>query len=333
MIATTRTASQSIREGVREFFLLEKAEQKIAALEGSQRDIVRNYFDAGNRRLNVAQDLRGPVQTPAALTLYRQGMHFLALSYLTSRGHTNLDPASSSLEETFRELDRAFEADGSKVPREYNESRPVLVSPNPLDLDRMSVEEAARRVEELEAASRWLSSLIDARSPTEVKWARIFRIGITAAATVALLVMLVIRLLTPKNIALGRSVTASSAGFSTAAVGAVDGSKTGGYGFHSSLEDSPWLSIDLGRNFAITKVRVFGRGDSGPYDQSIPLALEVSDDGTNYQQIALRSEPFSEYEPWIVQPGARVARYLRLKTMRSSYLVLSEVEVNGVTSK
>jgi hypothetical protein len=333
VIATNRTASQSIREGVREFFLLEKAEQKITSLEGSQRDIVRNYYDAGNRRLNVAQDLRGPVQTPAALTLYRQGMHFLALAYLASRGHANLDSASSSLEETFRELDRAFEADGLKVPREYNDSRPVLVSPNPLDLDRMSVAEAALRVEELEAASRWLSSLIDARSPIEVKWARFFRIGITAAVMVALLAMLVIRLLTPKNIALGRPVTASSVGFSTAAVGAVDGSKNGAFGFHSALEDSPWLSIDLGRNFAISRIRVFGRGDGGPYDQSIPLALEVSDDGTSYQQIALRSQPFSEYEPWVVQPGALVTRYLRLKTMRSSYLVLGEVEVNGVASK
>ena len=131
MIATNRTASQSIREGVREFFLLERAEQKIASLDGSQRDIVRNYYDAGNRRLNVAQDLRGPVQTPAALTLYRQGMHFLALAYLASHGHANLDPASSSLEETFRELDRAFEADGVNVEQVIKRLLETIKPPMP----------------------------------------------------------------------------------------------------------------------------------------------------------------------------------------------------------
>jgi hypothetical protein len=98
------------------------------------------------------------------------------------------------------------------------------------------------------------------------------------------------------------------------------------------LEDSPWLSIDLGRAFAITRVKVFGRGD-GYYDQSIPLALEVSDDGTTYQQIALRNDPFSEYDPWVVRPSALVTRYLRLRTMRHSYLVLGEVEVNGSVPK
>ena len=110
------------------------------------------------------------------------------------------------------------------------------------------------------------------------------------------------------------------------------GSKNGVYGYHSLLEDSPWLAIDLGRPFAIRKIKVFGRGD-GYYDQSIPLALEASDDGTNYQQFALRSETFSEYDPWVVEPSALVTRYLRLRTMRHSCLVLGEVEVNGSVPK
>ena len=327
MIATSQSALQSARDGVREFFLLEKAAEKVAALGSSRRDIVRSYYEAAQRRLNVAQDLRGPVQTPAALALYRQGSHFLAVAYLTSRGQ-DYDPASVNLEDAFQAMEQAFEAEGLNVPAEYDQARPMLVSLDPLDLDRLSAEEAARRVEELEATSRWLTSLIDARSPSELRWTRFFRSSIAIAGAVVLLVMLVLRLIAPKNLALDKPAAASSVALSTLPAGVVDGSKNGSFGYHSQLEDSPWLSIDLGRPIAISRIKTFGRGD-GPYDQSIPLALEVSDDGTTYQQIALRSEPFSESSPWIVEPSALVTRYLRLKTMRHSYLVLGEVEVNG----
>jgi hypothetical protein len=208
----------------------------------------------------------------------------------------------------------------------------MLVSSDPLDLDRLDADEAGRCVEELEVTSRWLANLIDARSPAQLKWMRIFRIGVVAAGTVVLLVLLVLRLIAPKNFALNKPATASSYMFGTVAAGAVDGSKNGTYGYHSLIEDSPWLSIDLGRPIAISRIKVFGRGD-GYYDQSIPLALETSDDGTTYQQIALRSEPFSEFDPWTIQPTALVTRYLRLKTMRHSYLVIGEVEVNGSVPK
>jgi hypothetical protein len=207
-----------------------------------------------------------------------------------------------------------------------------LITSDPLDLDRLSADEAAHRIEELEETSRWFSSLIDARTFAELKWMRRFRIGITAVGTAVLLVLLVLRLIAPKNLALDKPATASSYMFSTVAAGAVDGSKNGIYGYHSLLEDSPWLAIDLGRPFAIRKIKVFGRGD-GYYDQSIPLALEASDDGTTYQQFALRGETFSEYDPWVVEPTALVTRYLRLRTMRHSYLVLGEVEVNGSVPK
>jgi len=116
--------------------------------------------------------------------------------------------------------------------------------------------------------------------------------------------------------------------FSTLPEGAVDGSHRGQYGFHSSLEESPWLSIDLRARYAIKTVKVFGRGD-GYYDQSIPLALETSDDGTTYRAIATRAEPFSADDPWVIPTDNLVTRFLRLHTLRRSYLVLGEVEVYG----
>lgn len=328
MIATDRNPIQSALEGFREFFLLEKAEQRLAAIEPPRRDVVRSYFDAANRRLNVAQDLRSPAQTPPALALYREGTQFLALGYLMSRGHLNIDPGSLSVEARWEAFDRALHADGVPALPDYERVKSLLVSSDPLDLDRLSDRETSLRIEQLEATSRWLLELVDARSPAELKWTRILRLGFAVLTAVALVIFAIVRLTTPKNIAEGKPTSSSSVNLGTTAAGIVDGLKTGKFGYHSDLDETPWVAIDLGRPYAIKKVDVFGRGD-GVYDQSVPLALEASDDGTNYRQIALRAEAFSEYDPWIVQPAALVTRFIRLRTMRRSVLVLSEVEVYG----
>ncbi len=138
---------------------------------------------------------------------------------------------------------------------------------------------------------------------------------------------LAVRIFSPENLALDKPAVGSSYAFSTTAAGAVDGSRSGPYGYHSNLEDSPWLSIDLLRPYAVTKIKVFGRGD-GINDQSVPLALEVSDDGSAYREVAIRGEPFSDYDPWVIKPAPPlVTRFVRLRTTRRSYLVLGEVEV------
>jgi hypothetical protein len=328
MVGMNPTTVERAREGVREFFLLERAEKKSETLGASQRQTIRTYHEAASRRISVAQDLRGPVQTPAALVLYQQGSFFHALAYLASKDES-LDPLALTPAETFRRLDDAIVADGLVPPAGFDRAKSMLVASDPLELDRLTPEEAIRRIEELAVVARWLGHLVDARSPREIKTARAFRVLVAAGAALALLVNLGIGLFTPKNLAAHKVAVASSEALSTTASGAVDGSRSGAYGFHSQLEDAPWLSIDLGATFAITRLKVFGRADS-PYDQSVPLALEVSDDGTHYRELAARTEPFSDHDPWVFHPApALTTRYLRLRTMRRSYLVLSEVVVNG----
>jgi hypothetical protein len=316
------------RDGIREFFLLEQAQKKSEALSTSQRETISIYHQAASRRISVARDLRGPIQAPAALSLYQQGSFFYALAYLVNRDE-NLDPTTLNPEEAFRKLDGAIAADGLTPPKEFNLARPMLVESDPLALDRLTAKEAGLHIEQLERAARWLARLLDPRALREIKTARLVRVLAGAAAALALLVNLGVRVFAPKNLALGKPAVASSTMFSTAASGAVDGSRSGQYGYHSQLEESPWLSIDLGRAFSITKVKVFGRTD-GYYDQSIPLALEVSDGGVDYREVASRTETFSDYDPWVVKLAPPiVTRYLRLRTARRSYLVLGEVEVYG----
>jgi hypothetical protein len=208
----------------------------------------------------------------------------------------------------------------------------MLLSSDPLELDRLPVEEAGRKAEELEIATDWLARLFDPRSPREFKVLRVLRLAVAALCALGLLVALGSWAFAPKNLARGKPATSSSTMFATMPAGVVDGSKNGTYGFHSAIEDSPWWAVDLGQNYDVTRIKVFGRGD-GVNDQSIPLSLEVSTDGDAYRQIGIRAEPFSESDPWVVKTGPLVTRYIRLKTLRHSYLVLGEVEVNGKKAK
>lgn len=328
MAANEQSVLSSARGRIREFFLLEQQEQTIALRSPSQHQVIRSYFDAASRRLSVASDLRGPIQSPAALVLYRQGAFFLVVGNLAMR-EAHLDPASLSAEEAYRRFEEALTVDGGRLPAEYVRVKHLLLSSDSLELDRLSAEEAGRRIEELNVVTNWLTGLVDPTSPAEIKIRRVARIAVAAIGTVALLVFVGVRLFAPKSIARGKPAQASSVIVPTApASGAVDGEKNGSFGFHSTLEDSPWLSIDLGQDISITKIKVFGRGDSD-FGQSVPLALEVSEDGTDYREIARRADPFSEQDPWVITAAPFVTRFLRLHTLRHSYLVLSEVEVFG----
>ncbi|HEV3189013.1 MAG TPA: discoidin domain-containing protein [Polyangiaceae bacterium] len=322
-----QAAPSSVLEGIREFFLLERAERRSSAFSTSQRETIRALVDAANRRLPIARDLRGPSGAPVALTLYRQAGLFLALALLVSKD-AQVDPGAVPHAAVVEKLDAVLAAEGLAVPPELARVKAVLSSSDLLELDRLSIDEADQAAEELESATRWLARLVDPRSPREFRSVRAFRVAVGAICVLGLLAFLGNRAFAPKNLAKGKPATSSDGTmFSTAPAGAVDGEKNGTYGFHSAIEDSPWLSIDLGKNYEIRRIKVFGRGD-GYNDQSIPLALEASDDGSSYRQVAVRNDPFSEADPWEIEPPPPfAARFVRLRTLRRSYLVLGEVEV------
>jgi len=297
----------------------------------AQRQAVRAYQEAAESRLQVARDVRGPSQTPVALELYRQAALFYALAFLLSKDR-DLDAAALTSEAVFQKLDQALAADGARPSPDLASVKALLIKADPLELHRMPAEEADQMARDLEAATSWLSRRADARSSRDLKMARVTRLAAAGVWAVALVVLLVVWIVSPKNLAKGKNAASSSTMFGTTPAGAVDGSKSGQYGFHSSQEDSPWLSIDLGRRYAIATLKVYGRGD-GYYDQSIPLVLEVADDDASYRPVATRAEPFSADDPWVIRPTGLVARFVRLRTMRRSYLVLGEVEVFGRKSK
>lgn len=154
---------------------------------------------------------------------------------------------------------------------------------------------------------------------------------LTLLASVVLLVLFALKswLLPARNFALGQPVTASSKAWNTVPSAAVDGNRYGQLGFHSDNQDPAWLAVDLGSQVRLSELKIFGRAECC-YEQSLPLALDVSSDGENYQQIAERRKPFGQYTPWTFRPKVETtARFVRLRTLRKTVLVVSEVEVYG----
>jgi hypothetical protein len=312
---------------VREFLTLKEAERRSSVLTSVERSSVRTYYDIALRRLRAAQDLRLQGEMRAALLLFRQGGYYLALAFLVSKEPTT-EVVSMDAETAFDRLASVLEEAGDPPPSHFSEARPFLASADRLDVDRLAADEARRLAEELEIFSASLCDRLKPQSPSAVRIKRILRLSILGALVLAAVVALGMWSFSSPNVALHKHATSSSQAYETTPEGAVDGRRYGALGFHSGNDTSPWLAIDLGARFKISRVKVYGRGDCC-FDQSIPLGLEVSDDGVNYRIVSERSDAFSQFEPWVVKPDSLVARFVRLRTLRNSFLVTSEVEVYG----
>jgi hypothetical protein len=320
----------AFRGRVREFFALRQAERRSAELSPALRQSVRVHCEAAARRLAVADRLRDATEMGVALSLYRQAALFLTHALLL--GKDDMVVSAVTPDVVFDRLDRKLRSEQLEAPPGFRRARPLLATEDPLAYDGLSADEASRKLREFAVTARWLSNLIEVRSPTELRLVRVGRQTAAAVCGLVLAVGLGRWIALPGNLALHRLAISSSTAFDTVPAGAVDGTKNGRFGFHSGEEDSPWLSIDLGAPRHIETVKVFGRGDCC-FDQSVPLALETSDDGNSFRKLAERTNKFSETDPWVIEPGPFVTRVLRLRTERRSFLVLSEVEVYGERGK
>jgi hypothetical protein len=283
------------------------------------------YKRSALSRLRTAQDLLALWRTPVALTMQREAAILAAAAIFVSRGEQPDDNASPDA--VFDRLERLFGRDGIEPPPEYQRARPILFSTEPRQWDRLPASEVVRRGEDLSATVRWLTGLIDPSSPRDLRLLSIRRLLVAALSSVVAVLLLPPLLFAPRNLALDKPVTVIGVAYGTMPEHVVDGNKTAIFDFHSIDADEPWLVIDLGRTHPIDRVEVFGRGDCC-YDQSIPLALLVSNDGITYRKVAVRHEPFSLLVPW-VQGHVGAARFVKLQVQRHGMLVIGEVEVYG----
>ncbi len=134
------------------------------------------------------------------------------------------------------------------------------------------------------------------------------------------------------NLALNRAASQSSQSIWSKpddAQGAVDGSRTGSFGFHTDEDDRPWWQVDLGASRPLNELRVYNRLDSGR-QRSRTLQAALSDDGQTWQLVHDQmGYTFGGVDgrPLRVMLERRSARYVRLQLTERTHLHLDEVEV------
>lgn len=309
---------------VHEFFTLSRAERTIRAYVPAQRARVTEHAEAADRRLWSG---RRVTQAVAAAVLLRGAVtHSLYAAACARDAAADLD--SLDLAGAFPSLPpdparpRADPTDDARV-------RAALSSPDRLYFDRLSAEDAERSRWALDRAATLVRRGVEARSLTHVRGARWGRLAavllLVGYATFAIVRATVL----PKNIALGKPVHPSSRKHNPPdGKELVDGDIGTSFGIHTNIEESPNVVIDLQARYWIDTVRVYNRVD-GWYDDSLPLVVELSQDGTKWDEIGRRETHFDASPPWVIDGRGKPAQFVRVRVARKSYLALSEVEVFG----
>jgi len=94
--------------------------------------------------------------------------------------------------------------------------------------------------------------------------------------------------------------------------------------FQTLVEDSPWIEFDLGAPRALRGVSVNNRLDCCQ-DFALPLLVELSDDGTQWREVARRDHRFYYWTEWFPESQAR---YLRLRVARRTLLHLGPIAIH-----
>ena len=127
------------------------------------------------------------------------------------------------------------------------------------------------------------------------------------------------------DLADGRPWTASSIGIRCEPASRNCGGRDRGVFFHTDLETSPWLRIDLGSNTEVSTVKIHNRRDCCS-ERAVPLLIELSNDGLSWRQVSRREDPFYE---WRASFEPQIAKYVRMRVERRSVLHFEHVSVHG----
>jgi hypothetical protein len=309
---------------ITEFFTLDRAERTIRAYTPAQRARVQELAAAADRRTWAG---RRTTQAVAAAVLLREAV-VLSLQAAACARDADVDLDALDLAAAMPLLPpdparaRAEPSDDARV-------REALASRDRLYLDRLDAEDAERARWALDRAATLVRHGVEARTLTNVRGVRWGRVTAILLLIGYAAFMVTRALVFPKNIALGKPVHPSSRKHNPPdGKELVDGEVGTSFGIHTNVEDSPNVVIDLQARYWIDSVKVYNRVD-GWYDDSLPLVVELSQDGSKWDEIGRRTEHFDASPPWVVSGRGKPAEFVRVRVDRKSYLAISEIEVYG----
>jgi hypothetical protein len=136
------------------------------------------------------------------------------------------------------------------------------------------------------------------------------------------------------NIALGGKTSQSSEhpDVALSPISAVNGVRTGTFGFHTLLEQNPWWSVDLGDTRAFDLIVIYNRLDGPCQPRSRSLQVLVSDNATEW--VLLYDHDGTVFggidgRPLIIKCPGTKARHVRIRLREKNFLHLDQVEIYG----
>jgi hypothetical protein len=305
-------------------YLLVDAERVAAERTPLQQTEITRYFDAATRRYVAGEALSEPSDAIGAIILYKESITLFLGALAKAKGQDASPP---------RGIEPSLEALGDLAgdpPLERRKSLALLRSTfgdDPLELDALPSEELQDVRAAAQEIAAWLRTRVDPRPVIALRRARWLRIVVAAFATLALLVVLASWAFAPKNIARGKITIASSHHPGTPpASGATNGQVEAAYGVHTEAEAEPWVMVDLGRPYSLGEARVYNRGD-GWQDEGLPIAFDISIDGSVWKEVDRRTTPYSQAQPWVIKIHAPPVRYVRVRRPVRGVIAISEIEV------
>jgi hypothetical protein len=311
---------------VREFFTLRRAERTVRAYLPGQQAKAKALCDAAAVRLLAG---RRTLQAVPASLLLRDALAIYLRAYEASQAASPEDPEDTD-DHRLAPLMPPVPADSAAPhtqPADDARVRAAFLVRDRFYFDRLPDDELERTRWALDRTCGVARRRVELRSVVHLRGLQWGRIAAVLLVTVYAVFAYVHARYAPVNVALGKPVHPSSrkAG-EPDGHDLVDGDIGTGHAMATNTEDNPSVVIDLQAEYPIDEVRVHNRVD-GWFDECLPLVVELSTDGVHYDEAGRREEHFDADPPWVVGTRGRVARFVRVRVMRRSYLALSEVEV------
>jgi len=251
-----------------------------------------------------AQGLVGEREMVARQALLRESL------IATARAVTG-EPALCSLEEAANGLAQ-HAARRSRVPRpppEWN-ARALAADAEPND-------------DSLRAGERWIGALLswartDAREPTRRRWSIRAAIGLALVVAVPATAPFWYH---PAQLDYTWRTSSAEPGFE--GTGKLGDSQPYDLLFHTREEPGPWVLVDMLKTRKIDRVVLKNRLDCC-LDRGFPLVVEVSLDGASFEVVAQQDSFFTV---WTARFKKRAARYVRVRSLRTTALHLHRIEL------
>lgn len=159
-----------------------------------------------------------------------------------------------------------------------------------------------------------------APAPRTLRWLNLFVMGVVL---LTLLAGLSRRLATPADLAKNKPWRASSSLYPCFPDRIYCGGVRTAIFFHTQEENEPWVELDLKEPTTFSTVEVTNRRD-GFQERASPLALEASDNQSDWRTLAETNATFSVWKPSFAKT---TARFIRLRAKRQTFLHLEGIRV------